>query len=79
MIREELLNEGKLVRHFSDDNKMILQVETGVEYSEAVDVVPCRYAYEETDIPIENTQDNATESDYLAALSKLGVNVNDEG
>ena len=28
---------------------MIRQVETGTIYSEAVDVVPCEFTYEETD------------------------------
>lgn len=43
----------KLIKHESDSGKMILQVETGREYSSAVDVIPCRYTYEETekDIP----------------------------
>ena len=27
----------------------ILQVETGIEYVEAIDVIPCRYTYKETD------------------------------
>lgn len=42
-----------LVKHYSDKGMYILQVETGTEYSEAVDVVPCRYTYEETENPIE--------------------------
>lgn len=32
---------------------MIRQVETGTIYSEAVDVVPCEFTYEETDQIIE--------------------------
>lgn len=46
-----------LVRHYSDAGMMIRQVETGILYSEAVDVIPCRYTYEETDIPIEPIED----------------------
>lgn len=42
-----------LVKHYSDKGVYIRQVETGTEYSEAVDVVPCRYTYEETENPIE--------------------------
>lgn len=53
MIQTELLNEGTLVRHYSDIGMMLLQVETGAKYSDPVDVVPCRYTYEETDEPIE--------------------------
>lgn len=48
MIVAEQLNE-RLIRHKSDNNKVILQVETGLEYIEAVDVIPCRFTYEETD------------------------------
>ncbi len=49
MIQRELLKNGALIRHYSDESKMLLQVETGLEYAEAVDVVPCRYTYKETD------------------------------
>ena len=53
MIQTKFLNEGTLVRHYSDIGMMLLQVETGAKYSDPVDVVPCRYTYEETDEPIE--------------------------
>ena len=43
----------ELERRYSDNGMMIMQVETGIEYSDAVDVHPCRYTYKETDIPIE--------------------------
>ena len=52
-IDEEGIEHDNLVRHYSDENKLILQVETGVKYAEAVDVYPCRYTYEETDEPSE--------------------------
>jgi hypothetical protein len=47
------VNGRTLIKHVSDSGKMIRQVETGREYSSAVDVIPCRYTYEETekDIP----------------------------
>jgi hypothetical protein len=56
---DDMGNErADLLRHYSDCGKMILQVETGVIYSEAVDVYPCRYTYEETaeDIPADKTE-----------------------
>ena len=48
------INGRTLIKHESDNNKIIRQVETGREYSSAVDVFPCKYTYEETDkdIPI---------------------------
>lgn len=44
-----------LYRTYSDSNKYILQVETGIKYEEAIDVYPLRYNYieSEEDIVIE--------------------------
>lgn len=53
MIREELIEDGERVYHWSDLNLKIRQIETGVVYDDAIDVVPCRYTYEETDEPID--------------------------
>lgn len=54
-IRSESIevNGRTLIKHESDCGKIIRQVETGREYSSAVDVIPCRYTYEETeeDVP----------------------------
>ena len=41
-----------LNRTYSDKGMMILQNETGVEYSEAIDVDNAPYTYTETDNPI---------------------------
>ena len=53
MIQVEYLNDGTLVKHYSDRGVLLLQVETGQKYSDPIDVVPCRYTYTETDEPIE--------------------------
>jgi hypothetical protein len=53
MIKTEYLNDGTLIRHYSDKGFMLLQNETGIKYADPVDVVPCRYTYTETDEPIE--------------------------
>ena len=53
MIQTEYLNDGTLIKHYSDAGMMMLQNETGMMYGEAVDLVPCRYTYTETDIPCE--------------------------
>ena len=42
-------NNENLVKTFSDRGNYIVQVETGVKYSSAVDTYPCRYSYSETD------------------------------
>ena len=52
MLIEELIDEGTRVHHYSDENFMIRQIETGILYEDAIDVMPCRYTYEETDEPI---------------------------
>ena len=53
MIQVEYLNEGTLIRHYSDSGLSLLQTETGIKYPEAVDIVPCPYTYLETDELIE--------------------------
>ena len=45
-----------LIKHESDAGKYIRQVETGREYASAVDVVPCKYTYEETEREIEEKE-----------------------
>lgn len=47
-------NDGvKLFRTYSDENRKILQNETGIIYSEAIDVEIAPYTYSETDEFIE--------------------------
>lgn len=51
------VGERTLIKHQSDNNKFIRQVETGKEYASAVDVIPCRYTYEETDKEIPEREE----------------------
>ena len=51
------VGERVLIRHKSDSNKFIRQVETGIEYASAVDVIPCRYTYEETEKEIPEKEE----------------------
>ena len=62
MILSELLQEGMVIRHWSDRNVMLRQVETGELYEDAVDVIPCRFTYEETEIEIPDTELDAEEA-----------------
>lgn len=78
MILTEYLNEGTLIKHYSDLNVLLLQNETGAKYSDPIDIVPCPYTYTETDEPIEVDEinpDEATVEDYQDALSEFGVEV----
>ena len=54
MIQTEYLNDGTLIKHYSEAGFMLLQVETGIKYSDPVDVVPCRYTYTETEELVES-------------------------
>ena len=55
MIKYEFLtiNNKDFVKTYSDEGKYIQQVETGIKYSEAIDILPSKYTYVETDEPIE--------------------------
>jgi hypothetical protein len=57
LIQTEYLNDGTLIKHYSDAGFMLLQVETGIKYSDLVDVVPCRYTYTETEELIETEEE----------------------
>ena len=57
-----------LERRYSDMGVMLLQVETGARYDEAIDVVPCRYTYEEADEP--TVEDKAEAYDILMGVSE---------
>ena len=64
MILTELLNDGKLIKHYSDKGFMLLQVETGVKYADPIDVFPCAYTYEETDEPIDAEESEFTDEEF---------------
>lgn len=59
MIRQEktTINGTEFLHTYSDSGMMLLQVETGTMYSDAIDVIPCKYTYTETDTPIESEGD----------------------
>ena len=70
MIREELVENGNRIRHYSDAYLKIEQVETAKLYDEAVDAIPCPYTYIETNVPIDGE-----EIDDSVALSIITGNV----
>ena len=55
-----------LIRHYSDKGMYIIQKETGLKFIEAIDTLPCRYTYKETDQPIEQIETVAPENDSEA-------------
>lgn len=44
-----------LYRTYSDENMIILQNETGIEYCDAIDIENSQYTYSETDKKIEES------------------------
>lgn len=52
MIKSEII-DNTAVRHWSDANVKIRQIETGTLWNDAVDILPCQYTYEETDEPLD--------------------------
>lgn len=58
MIKQETVtvNGRTLVKTYSDSGKYIIQNETGVKYSEAVDV-PNRFTYRESEEDIETEEE----------------------
>ena len=71
MIQTEYLNNGTLIKHYSDAGFMLLQVETGMKYADPVDVVPCRYIYEETDEVIEDGDIFITGDEFMAKVEEV--------
>lgn len=57
MVIKEILDD-KFCKHYSDLNLMIKKKGTDEIYSNAIDILPCKYEYEETDIEIEIFKDN---------------------
>lgn len=67
-----------LYRNYSDQGFYILQVGTGIQYEEAIDVEGAPYTYTETNIPVDvEPTGEATEEDLYNALAELGVSDND--
>lgn len=57
MLMFEYVDNNSRIRHYSNMNMMIRQKETNILYEDAVDYLPCKYTYEETDIPIESEEE----------------------
>jgi hypothetical protein len=54
-------NFGTAERRYSDLGVKLRQVETDTLWNDAVNAIPCRFTYEETDLPIEHDDADAEE------------------
>lgn len=70
MIRTEII-DNMVVRHWSDANVKIRQIETGTLWNDAVDILPCAYTYEETDEPLDPVEIDDAEA--LAIITGGGA------
>jgi hypothetical protein len=79
MIKTEYLNDGTLIKHYSDAGFLLLQNETGAKYSDPIDIVPCPYTYTETDEPIEKSEEPeySSEIEEKAAAYDILVGVSE--
>lgn len=58
-IQTEYVTQGNrtLIKHKSDSGRFLIQLETGTEYAEALDVIPCPYTYEESEREIPKIEE----------------------
>lgn len=70
MIKTEYLNDGTLIKHYSDKGYLLLQNETGAKYSEPIDVVPCRYTYTETD-ELDDDQEQIPDEEFVDMIEEI--------
>lgn len=64
IVKEEFKTRGdgvKLFRIYSDEGRKIIQNETGIEYTEAIDVENAPYTYTESDEEVDLTAEEALE------------------
>lgn len=79
MIQTEQLND-RLVKTYSDEGFRIKQLETGRIYDEAIDVIPLRYTYEETEEKIELIEEDYKQlaEEYKLMLDTVSGEVQDD-
>lgn len=52
---------GAVERRYSDLGMKLRQIETGTLWNDAVNAIPCRFTYEETEIPCDPVELSAEE------------------
>jgi hypothetical protein len=58
--KEEIIGTTTLLHTYSD-SFYLLQKETGLEYEEAWDAIPCKYTYEESNTPLHKPEEGKKE------------------
>lgn len=78
MIVAEYVESNSRIRHYSDAGMLIKQVETGNIYEDAVDSLPCKFTYEETNTPIPADEEPTIEEKAAAYDVLMGGNEDDD-
>lgn len=64
--------ERNRIRHYSDSGFRILQNETGIIYDDAVDLLPCKYTYSETEELVEGEELTDSQALYILTGGAYG-------
>lgn len=70
MILTEYLNNGTLIKHYSDKGYLLLQNETGLKYADPVDIVPCPYTYTETE-ELDEESEEFTSDEFMKMVEEV--------
>lgn len=62
---------GECERRYSDLGVKLLQTETNTFWNDAINVIPCRFNYIETDIPVDASDEDIVIEDKAAAYDIL--------
>ena len=62
---------GDCERRYSDLGVKLLQAETNTFWNDAIDIAPSEYTYTETDIPIDDPDEDSDIEDKAAAYDIL--------
>ena len=73
IIIEAVEGHPDLVRRYSDKGVMLRQIETGLEYSEAIDGEDTPWTYEETTIPIEQEEGQELPEGQISDKQALNI------
>ena len=53
---------GNCERRYSNQGVKLRQIETGTLWNDAITVIPCRFTFEETNIPVDDLELDANEA-----------------
>lgn len=74
----EPIEDGEEEKYWQPPRVEIIQDDTGVLYSSAIDIETAGHSYTETDTPVEGETGDLTVNDTLEMLNELGVDTDDQ-